>query len=388
MKKNKMLNNTINILLFSLFLSGGLIGCNSGGDGSSNGTSINVQPDNSNWVNYFSNYALGGQKNNLAIFQIQNVNGVPSKLAIYNSLGYTSATITPIQTLDLVKNINSSNIYNVIVKDSTGIPTAVGYIEQINNNNSLVVLLNLTSVLKKAFNNETATIQLAGKTMLSNIQNGTYYSHCLKLPLMNNQTKKNNDGNDLCSLNLQDGGQLTITDVNAKTLNQPVSMCGNSSNWYQNPINPYLFTINCITDNGLLSFDISSQPYESSIILNFFVNAEYNGNPSTTYVTTAFKASDLGSVSQEENFDYINLYMNNSYIAGTSIISQNALINNYCINNSSTQFCLLTQLEQEVNGSNRIIPSGGTITSYPLLIGSSSLNLFTDNLGYTYYSKQ
>lgn len=381
MKKNKILS-----LFLIIGLTFGINGCV--GDSSVNGgTGINIQPDNTNWVNYFANYPIGNSSNNTMIYQVQWNNSIPEYLALYNSFGYTSSSTNYFQKFLLTKDKLSNNTYDIINKDSSGNITTIGYIAFTNNNNSLVVLLNVASSYQNYFNKETATIQLAGKTMNSSISNGIYYSNCFKLPSKNNVAQ--NNGNDLCSVNLQSNNQFQITDLNTSGTNVQTQMCDSNSTWYQNPSNPFLYTLNCNTKTGTVSFDISSQPFESSNVLNFYVNSAFNGNEGTSYVSTAFSSNDLSLPDTKDSFSYINLYMKNSYYSSLSSLGNSILINNYCFNNSSTEFCVLDPVISDGfnGGAAKIIPSNSSITSKALLIGSNKLNLFIDNLGYTYYYK-
>lgn len=376
-------------LAFLAALSLCLTSCNSGGGSNDglNGSSINTQPSNSNYVNYFPSYPMGDTYANTPIYQLRYVNKVPTQLAIFNSFGYIPASNNPISLLNLTPLADANN-YSITGTSSTGSTYSAGFVSLINSGNTIVVELNMQTSLSTLMNGEQATIQIAGKTVTSQLAMGNYYGHCFNLPAKNNLTTQ---GNDICKITFSNtsGNSVQITDlaVNGVIGNQ-AAMCLNGSNFSTNILNPYETQVNCLTAKGNVNINVSTTPFKDSSILTYYVSGSYSGVPGTSSVSTAFPESTVQAAVAGNSLHVMNLTTVNNYTLNTALLSTNLMVNPYCSANSQLgQYCTLLQYPNTTAPVNLFTfgigasSVGGNIS----FLGSASLGLYTDNNGYSYY---
>lgn len=384
MKKNRKLFSALSSLLISSFI----VGCNSGGDGSS-GSTFNPQPDNVNNTNYFSTYPIsGGNEFSNTIFQVQRTNGVPTTLAIFSLSTYNSSSQnnTALGVYNLSANTSAGQSPNNYILQSTSTsPQNIGYLK-IESNNNIILNASLSFNNGSGSQGEKATILIATEQQ-QNLVNNSYIGHCFNAPVLLGVSS--NQGNDTCLYNIGENNSLQITDMAQNNTGPAINLCSSSSTWSQSIINPYFYNLNCVGNNGsTLTIQTTFTKFNNATLMTYLIPYNFSGNANTVYVGSGIPQSSLSTFTDLSNLQQMNLLAAGSISQQAAILSNTALISSACATfGQSTGTCPLSSYTAGTN-----IPLGvknlqtpTSISTYPQIIGSSALGLFVDNNQYSYY---
>lgn len=377
--KNKILLTTICSLLLLTSLSGCL------GGGSDNSiSSFNPQPNQNNANNYFTTYAPYSNNANNTVIQIQFSDSTKTTaigMSLFSLSTYTPDS--PTSTAIINYNLSSSGIesQNYIINSISS--SQVGNLELKGNN--IIFNLNFSQTSKGLFG-ELSTIMVANMNQ-QNAQSGSYIGHCFNLPSILTNTGTNY-GNDVCQYSLNSNGDFQIFDYSINNTQNQTNLCS-AGNWSQSATNPFFYNLNCTGLNGKsISIMSSFESFENSFIMNPLIDYAISGNANTTYVSTMFQESSLNSFSPNGNtLIQLNLNTASGINQYSDLLTNNALTSQLCSQLSQVGICILLDYPTNYNipfGVKQIqLPT--SVTTNPLIIGSSNIGLFVDNNMYSYY---
>lgn len=386
MISKKLKKKILNIVAISI-ASMASFACTGGAGGSNIEAIYNPQPLQSNATNYFSTYSPYSNQFNNTIFQViysTSSKQVATGLALFNLANYSQASTTSsaIQSFTLTANNTIPNNYDIY--NNVGIE--VGQIQITGNN----IILTLNYEPNKAgVLGEFSTVLIATTNQLP-VQAGNYYGFCFNLPtvLANSGT---NYGSDICQYQLNSDGTFNILDLAVNGTNVQQNLCSNGE-WYSSPTNPYFYNLECNGLNGKqISMLSSFESYNGAYIMNQLVDNSISANINTVYVATLFSQNQLNifeSNGATQSMNQINLTTAGTSLQISVLINNNGIVSPNCaLFGSNIGTCQLTPFQ---NGMG--IPAGvkmmntpSSVSVDPLIMGSSTVGLFTDNNMFSYY---